>query len=211
MKKERSRILILSAIAQFSLSRTFGDQRTHGGLLEYSFIETRAPSPGTLVALQAAPSSKWYLSWVVSCGWPENHACMEYALESIEDGEICNWSNVSVWAMPRTTTDGHPEWRWTDKQHEFNDRWTRLCHKDRNAHSYLPCRAKFYDDGKNVSVELRSRFNFDETFHPNRWFDDWRKVTDAELLAFYDEAVAEQEAKLAAAAAKAERKRLRFC
>ena len=189
--KSRSRLLILNHIAQFSLARRYGDQ-VYGGLSDMAFHGDGVPSPGDLVSLSSAPPSKWYLSWLVSKQWPEGHACEEYTLESIEDGELCNWSNVGLTHYNRSQVDQHPEWRWTDAQHEFNDRWRRSCFKDRDAYIYLPVQAEFDNDGS-VTLTVRVRHGWSDA-RPARSFPNWKKVTKAAMLAFYDEAVKEAEA-----------------
>lgn len=194
MIKSRSRILILSHIAQFSLGRECGGME-FAGLREMRFRENRTPAVGSLVAISSAPPSKHYLSWVHDVTLRDGF--YEYGLESIEDGEIVNWSNVGIWEYDRTQTDRYPEWRWTDKQHEFSDKWRRACYKDRGAYMILPTGPTF-GDGFSVTVGTRTRHGLND-FAPTKQFEDWRKVTKAMLLAFYDEAVElEKTAKFAA-------------
>lgn len=200
--KLRARLLILSHIAQFSLQRRIGGQ-IYGGLKDMAFQDSGMGAqdavPGDLVALQSAAPSKWYLGWLISRERPEGWHDEQYTIESIEDGELCNWSNVSLIYYDRSQVSGHPEWRWTDRQHQFNDRWKRVCYKDRDAYIYLPIQPAFHQDGS-VTLGTRTRFGLDDT-RPTRLFPDWRKVTKATMLAFYDEAVAQ--AKAAAEAKRA--------
>lgn len=191
-KKERARILILNHIAQFSLARVMSDGSPFGGLRDMAFSFTDAAQPGSLVALQAAPATKWYLSWLIERSWPEGWACEQYLLESIEDGERANWSNVSLLEYDRGQVNRHPEWRWTDAQHAFNDRWRRVCSKERDAYIVLPVQAIFGGDGS-VTLGTRTRHSFDEC-RPTRIFPNWRRVTKKMMLEFYDSAVAEREA-----------------
>lgn len=201
--KTRARLLILNHIVQFSLARRYGDHVT-GGLRDMAFVSGSSETsiPGDLVALQSAPSSKWYLGWLISKQWPEGHACEQYTIESIEDGELCNWSNVGLIFYDRSQIQNHPEWRWTDQQHEFNSRWFRVCKDERDAYIYLPVQAEFDQEGSGVLLRTRTRFAMDDTV-PERYFDNWRKVTKAMMLEFYDAAVAE--ARAAAERKKAER------
>jgi len=182
--KSRSRILILSHIAQFSLGRECGGME-YAGLRDMRFRETYTPAVGSLVALSAAPPSKHYLSWVHDVA--KHDGGYEYGLESIEDGEIVNWSNVGIWEYDRKQTDTHPEWRWTDKQHEFSDKWRKVCYQDRDAYMTLPT-SPIFGDGFSVTVGTRTRFSLSD-HAPEKTFDDWRKVTKAMLLEFYDDAV----------------------
>lgn len=185
--KLRSRILILSHIAQFSLSRRYGDQ-AYGGLSDMAFVAgDRAVIPGDLVVPQSAPPSKWYLGWLISKQWPEGHACETYTIESIEDGELGDWSNIGIIHYDRSQVANHPEWRWTDAQHEFNDRWKRVCKDERDAYMYLPAQPTFYPDN-GVSLGVRVRFGLSD-LSPSRIFGDWREISQAMMLEFYDEAV----------------------
>lgn len=72
--KNKSRILILSHMAQFSLLRRHEGQ-IYSGLSDMAF-HSGAVEPGDLVALQSAPASKWYLGWLVEKKWPEGYPRM---------------------------------------------------------------------------------------------------------------------------------------
>jgi len=181
--KNRSRILILSHLAQFSLQRRIGDQ-PYSGLRDMAFHDGNT-QPGDLVSLQSAPASKWYLGWLVSRQWPEGYACEQYTVESIEDGELCNWHNVSLIYYNREQVRQHPEWRWTDAQHEFFDRWKNVCYKEKDAYMYLPVQPLF--DGDWVELSVRVRFGFSDTIIRKNW-PNWRKVTKKMMGEFYDQA-----------------------
>ena len=192
MRKERARLAILHYITQFSLSHTFGDGKSYGGLLSAAFTVDhtyRDVRVGDLVALSSVPVSKFYLGWLIetretSPGWPE------FLLESIEDGSQCWWENVGVTYMNRKTVAEHPEWRWDDKQYALNDRWNRACYRKRDAYIYLPMRAEFV--GLSVKLGVRVRHNFSPE-RKYQTFDDWRKVKMADMLTFYDDAVRQLE------------------
>ena len=58
MGKERARLMILHYVMELSLSRTFGDGKTYGGLISCAFMaggSRRDVRPGDLIALQSAP------------------------------------------------------------------------------------------------------------------------------------------------------------
>lgn len=184
--KNRSRILLLSHICQFSLTRRYGDQ-VYGGLKDMAFRENRSPRIGSLVSLSSAPASKWYLSWVAGVSGDT------YTLESIEDGELCNWSNVGIYEYDRSQIDNHPEWRWADKQHGFKDRWWRACYKTRDAYVYRPIYPTFYEDGS-VEIGVRVIHGIDPRVI-RKTFPNWKKVRASDMLEFYDAAVAELEIK----------------
>ncbi len=182
MKKERARILIVSHMAQFSLLRQFGDH-VYSGLPDMRWRDAAdKPVIGSLVAPQSCSPSKWYLSWLVDYkpgDWPE------YGLESIEDGEVANWSNIGLIAYDSSTVASHPEWRWTDEQHAFKDRWNRACYKKRDAYIYLPTFPKFDQPGDGVTIGVRVRFGLDDRVLTQH-FDNWRNVRIKDMLEFYD-------------------------
>lgn len=188
MKKERSRLLILHHIAQFSLGRRFPDGSPWPTSEDWCFRPTDDPTPGSLVALQSAPLSKWYISWFIEKSHPKGWIADKYTLESIEDGQLCDWNNVSFLQFNKKTTDEHPEWRWTDEQHEFNDRWKRACFKKRNAYIYLPCIANFI--GEQVELGVRMRWGLGEA-PPTKIFPNWRKCRIKDMLEFYDASTAD--------------------
>jgi hypothetical protein len=194
--KNRSRILILSYIASLSLQRRIGGQ-PYSGLATAAFHDGPA-QPGDLVALVSAPASKWYLGWLISKQWPDGHACEEYTIESIEDGELCNWSNVSLVYYDRETIREAPQWRWTDAQHEFKDRWWNVSYKEKDAYIYLPVQPLF--DGDWVELSVRVRHSFSKTVI-RKSFPNWKKVTKKMMGEFYDAASAEIAAEKPAAVA----------
>jgi hypothetical protein len=168
--KTRSIILILSHIAQCSLGREING-RDFCGLCDMRFREDRQPAIGALVALSSAPASKWYLSWVHGIDPHPNRFSTKYTLESIEDGELCDWANVSPWAYDKSQTDSHPEWRWTDAQHAFYDRWRKVCYGDRDAYITKPCQPVFEDDGS-VTLSTRNHAAFSE-HRSTKSFPNW--------------------------------------
>jgi hypothetical protein len=157
-------------------------------------ISDTAPN-GSLVAMQAAPPSKWYLSWVVDQKWPAGHTCPSYGLESIEDGEVCDWCNISFLIYDPGQVASHPEWRWTDEQHALNDHWFRLCRDHNDGYIYPPLYAEFSRDPDNFEARLGARVKWDigdkKIGTVAGYVDDWRTADDAALLAAYEFSVAE--------------------
>jgi hypothetical protein len=188
--KKRARIELLSWIAQFDLRTRHSDGTTYAGLKDGGFRFADICRPGDLVALQSAPTSKWYLAWCHEVK-VEKYGNI-YVLESIEDGEICNWSNVGIRVYDRAEVDRFPSWRWTDAQFAFKDRWNNVCYKEKNAYITLPTGPDF-GEGFSVTLGTRTRFSMDE-HRPERTFHDWRRVTKKMMGAFYDECVSEREA-----------------
>lgn len=182
-KKTKSRLQILSHIMQFSLSREINGH-AYGGLNDMRFRENLIPSIGSLVALSCAPASEWYLSWVRKVDFFSS-GC-SYTLESIETGEVCEWTNVSIFEYDTSQTQKHPEWKWTDQQHAFEKRWKVVCFQDMGAYIMVPCMAEFNNNNA-VSLGFRVTFGLDEWTY-KKTFDDWRKVTKKVMKEFYIEA-----------------------
>lgn len=189
--KPKAQRAILWYLTQFCMSHVWGDgdqKRISGSLHGFrSDIGDPQPEPGDLVILKSAPISKWNLGWLHKVETREN-GWRHYLIESIEDGSMCWWTNVGIDFLERDLVAEHPEWRWTDRQFDFADRWTRVCRDKRDAYLTLPMPPRF-GGGFSVTLGTRTRHGFDD-HRPENTFHDWRKVTKATMLAFYDECVA---------------------
>lgn len=185
--KTRARTLILSHIAKFSLQRYFGTH-PYRGSSDMSFQDDQNPPDGSLIALSSAPPSKWYLAWLHEVK-RHPHGDASYLLESIDDGELVWWNNVGVQVYDQSQIAAHPEWRWTDAQHAFNDKWMRACFKGRDAYMHLPMQPEFSAGGSGVVLRMRTRHNFDEARY-EKHFPNWKKLTKKAMLEFYDEGTA---------------------
>jgi hypothetical protein len=177
--KARSRILVLSRIASFSLAHYVGDHPV--SLVGTRWQSVRIPAEGSLVALQCARESKWYISWVIKVEDADH-----VLLESIDDGELCWWGNVSFLQYEGETPQS---WRWTDRQHELNDRWMNACYKKRDAYIHRPNTLVF--DGNKVTCTLRTAFGIDK-HTMSHVFLDWDKtpsISQRAMLEFYDMAI----------------------
>lgn len=181
MTRARSRLLILSHVAQFGLVRATGDGHTWGSSTT-NFRE--GGQVGDLVAIQCASPSKWYLSWVYSIQRPEGWGCDQYTLESIEDGELCNWTNIGLIHLNREEFLSHPEWKWSDEQHEFKDKWFKAAYKRCDAYLHLPLHPVFDGGSCSVDLGLRARFGLCD---PSRSIkvDNFKKATLKSLVAIY--------------------------
>lgn len=170
----RAKINILSNIVQFP---------TINGK---DWSSNNCPPVGSLVSLSSAPPSQWYLSWVEEVQPGTNEFCSRYLLRSIETGELCWWSNVTIFVYnPERVYD---RWRWSDKQFKFYDRWQKVLRRA-DAWMVLDGPTTFGDDGS-VTIRLRERhggFRDHDQFHFERSFPDWRKVTMAVMADFYNE------------------------
>jgi hypothetical protein len=197
--RTRARLEILNHMFQFCMSRKIDGIPVSLGLDgKYSFESGFLKQPtsddiGALVALNSAPFSKWYLSWLREIQPRDNGFATIYVLESIEDGELCNWSNVSLNIFDKDEI--RRSWKWTDQQFAFNDRWNCVCFKEKDAYIVLPCQPEFHADGS-VTLSTRTRFGFDE-INPEKTFPSWKKVTKDVMREFYDWAVCERDRLLA--------------
>lgn len=166
----RSRMCILNEILSYPM---IGDK---------DWEDDRNPKKGEIVSLNSAPPSKWYLSFVEEVR--VNSLGNEYLLKSIEDGELCWWSNVGI-NVYRPKIGSYKEyWNWTDKQFAFNDRWKKVCFKWNDAWLFRPYDAKFLDNGA-VKLSLYERHDFDHKYKYEKVFDNWKKTTMKIMDEFY--------------------------
>lgn len=188
--RNRARIEILNYVVEMCTMKYFGENSFSLGRTEHSFhgshFGEQKPPIGALCSLQSAPVSKYYLSWIREIKEGDSRFDTQYLLESVEDGSLCWWSNVSIWWLPLETTNRFEQWQWTDKQWELWDKWQRAC-KKRDAYIVLPVMPEFTEDG-GVILRTRTRFGLDES-RPERKFDNWNKLTQKQMLEFYDYAV----------------------
>ncbi len=154
---------------------------------------TYDPSIGSLVALQSASPSKWYLSWCEEVHRNTEGVPIQYLLRSVEDHELCWWGNVGIWQYTDDWVDLDPSWRWTDRQYEFRDKWNRVLRKN-DAWFVLSGPTEFHKNG-GVTLSLRQRHNGyrfgddDPSFRHTKTFEDWRKTTKAMMDEFYRDGV----------------------
>lgn len=191
MKKAKNiaRQEILNYVITFCTKQNYGDGYSHLPDKEHSFYSTSSDGQrkipiGSLVRLMAAPFSKYYLSWLREIDYNDGGYSTKWLLESIEDGSLCWWENVQIWALAKEATDKFPSWQWTDQQFQFKNRWINACHKKRDAYITLPCFPEFTEDN-GVTLRLRTRFGLSDD-NPEIRFDNWKKVKTSEMLEFYD-------------------------
>ena len=157
---------------------------------------------GDLIVLGSAPITKWYLSWLIDIKVGASMFENQYLCESIETGELMWWHNICISFIERELVADQPQWRWTDRQFAFNDRWEKVCRKDCAAYIVLPT-GPIFGDGFEVTLGTRTRHQFDD-YRGTKTFDDWRKVTKTMMAEFYNECVTAR--KKAQAAQKQARK-----
>ena len=138
------------------------------------FGETQ-PQIGDLVIPTATPITQWTLSWLLDISDTRKTYTPDYLLQSVETGEICNWSNVGIKYFDRTVLRKHPEWTWSDRQFAFNDRWKKTCYKKHKANFYIPAMPKFGPEHQ-VTLGVLTKLSYHGR-QKTRTFEDWRKVT----------------------------------
>lgn len=185
--KNKARLEILNYIICFSTYKSYQSGMNSFPLgKEQTFIGNlgEVPPVGSLCRLTSAPFSKYYLAWMVD--YRKTNGWDEYLLESIEDGSLCWWSNVGIDYYHPETVKNFPQWRWTDKQFEFHDKWKRAC-KRRDAYIVLPAMSEFTGEF-GVTLNTRIRYGL-STESQSKTFPDYRKVKVKDMLEFYDYAV----------------------
>lgn len=154
-------------------------------------FQERLPQKGDLVALSSAPPSKWYLSWLRDLA--EENGMPKYLLESIEDGELCWWSNVGISFYNRERVANNPQWQWSDAQFAFRDRWGKVARKTGNR-MVVPAEPVFGGDG-GVTLNVRIRFGISDYSNP-KTFPNWKKVSVKIMDAYYKSSIAEYDSQL---------------
>lgn len=139
---------------------------------------------GDLVALQSAPPSKWYLSWLRDIRTAKSD--LEYLLESIDDGSLGWWSNIGLTVYNRKIVNEFPKWKWEDRQFDLNKRWFKVC-KRNNAFEVKPRFPVFNPDGS-VMLNVYERWYASNYANP-KVFPNWKKLTIKEMDSYYKESV----------------------
>ena len=184
--KTKARLSILNYITTQCLSVRYGDGSASGGFGNNYFqsLIFERPEIGDLVTLSSAPQTEWYLSWYVGFEAKSDSFCDIHVLESIETGNMGNWSNVSFYVLCRDVVNDHPEWKWDDAQYRLKEKWFRACYKKRGAYITLPTRPIF-DNFGGVELGTRTRFGMGPVY--KRRFPNWKKLTVKMMLEFYDQ------------------------
>ena len=171
MSKERAKLAILSELFSFPTIRD-------------KDWTTQEPEIGDLITISCLRPSKWYVSWVREIR-QKPHSEREFLLESIEDGELCWWSNIQTDVYNRERSN-NPLWQWTDKQVAFNDRWFRSC---KEAYLVLPVAATFQAENA-VTLDVRIRHSWSNYSNPHT-FSNWKKLTMKTMRAYFAKCVKE--------------------
>lgn len=180
--RHRARQLIMHDILSFYITRDWEPDKEYGGTSPAlkGFVPSEAgghhAQPGDLVILESAGPSKWSIGWLRAIE-EGNRYNRRYLIESLEDGELCWWSNVGISFMPRR--DLRERYHWTDRQFALQKRWHRIVTKHSGMRP-LDCTFK----GNEVTLRMRVRWPSDEERQGlSRTFSDYRKVTLAMMKA----------------------------
>lgn len=160
--------------------KTFGG---HAGFVSLELTGNPTLQEGDLVLLSGHKQSKWRMGWLKTVhNLPMGR---EYMVQSVMgDGEIASFTNVSVSYFHRPTRQFHPEWRWTNDQHEFSDHWISVVLSERDTQLLMPMQPVFL--GESVVLKARSRFGIGD-YKPSINVPDFRSLGAVDLLRCYDE------------------------
>lgn len=148
-----------------------GGPRPFNSFTHEGFIIGEEPKEGDLVQLSAAPYSKWQLSWYHESDTEHD----QHLLESVQDGSFCNWANVGFNIFTRETVNNNPQWRWTNKQFEFWDKWNKAL-KAEDAHIYPSNGVSFSKDLSTAIVSIRMRYGLSAKTVELE-LTNWNKIT----------------------------------
>lgn len=150
------------------------------------------PKPGDLVALCSAPPDEWYLSWYLEC--LDSGGMQKHLIESVETGRLAEYGNVSLAIYDREEVACHPEWRWTDRQFAFRDRWIKTCYRTIDNYPLRP-NWPVFSNGASVRLALRKHiWQLDNDWRYEETFDDWRRVTKKMMAGLAMKALAAKDA-----------------
>jgi hypothetical protein len=187
---------LVDYLMHFCVSRIYGDDnaaqeqpRTFGGHAGFVSLELSgepALHEGDLVLLSGHRQPKWRMGWLKAVrNLPMG---CEYMVQSVtDDAEVASFTNVSVSYFHRPTLKLHPEWRWTNEQHEFAEHWTQLIMAERQTQLVVPMQPVFLgDSADSVTLKARARFGLDD-YKPSITLADFRSLGSHELLGAYDQ------------------------
>jgi len=185
--KYRAKIEILNYIVSVCTNTFTEDYGKHvnipkkeNGFISSLFNRSEIPL-NTLVKLNCVrESTEYYLGWL-----REIKDDGVFLIESIENGKLCNWSNVGIEYMPVESIQSH--WIWNDKQFDIKDKWMRACYKSRDCHLLRPLYPEFSQEDNSFTLSLRVMFSDDVV--ATKKFNDYKKVLVRDMLNFYDEAL----------------------
>ncbi|MFP3645190.1 hypothetical protein [Paraburkholderia sp. SIMBA_054] len=183
---------LVDYLLHFCVSRIYGEDnasqqqpRTFGGHTGWVSLELNgdpALIEGDLLLLAGHKQPKWRMAWLKKVR--KSGMSAEYLAQSVMgDGEQTWMSNVEVSHFHRPTLAQHPEWRWTNEQHQFADTWINVVSEHRNTQLIAPMMPVFLGDS--VTLKARARFGLEDS-KPSITLPDFRSISSEELLQCYD-------------------------
>lgn len=161
--------------------RTFG---AHTGFVSVNLAgDQKVLRAGDLLLLSGHRLPGWRMAWLkqvrTTCRGPE------YLVQSTRgEGEVICMDNIEVSYFHRPTLEQHPEWRWTNEQHQCADHWMDSVTQNRDTRLVAPMMPVFFGD----SVQLKARGRFGITdFKPTMTIEDFRQLTSEKMLGCFDE------------------------
>lgn len=181
--RNRARIDILNHIICFGTCNEYGEGKAVPAFYDdkYAFTSDFRSEDyvnGDLIKIGSAGFSKYYLSWYVEKR--DTNGFTEHLLQSIEDGSLCWWSNVSLSRFNRGTVANNEKWKWTDAQFEFYDKVLR-CKKRSGTYERF-AGITFNED---CSVEIRKRGSFEDYKGKHILVPNWKKAKLKEIVEFF--------------------------
>jgi hypothetical protein len=170
--KHSARQSIMFFVLQFCTTRPYNRGRNH-------FIsDFNSARIGDLVILESVRGwTKWCIGWLREV-IPHESGFHRFCIESLEDGELCNWENVELAYLNREVLAERPEWRWTDRQFNFARNFKTICRE----HYFSPCAMPPVFTG--FGVELSMRCKFDNSISNPEHFPDFREITEKMIVEF---------------------------
>jgi hypothetical protein len=193
--------LILDYLLQFALSRIFDEvsaateyPQTRGGLTGFvicDLVGKGTPQVGDLVLLDAMRDVEYRLCWLKDIQLDQEHGFHKYLCESLQTGQQCWWSSIGIKFLHRHTLNQHPEWRWTNEQHDFQSRWFQAC-ANQGAYVYRPLMPDFLEDGM-VIIGTRTMFSQAADYRARHYLANWQDTTVEQLEVIYQNLVKDHE------------------
>lgn len=152
------------------------NEEKYGFMGLYFGADEQEPPVGALCRIVSTSSTKFYLSWYL--GKKDGG----FYMQSIEDHTVCRFVNVGIQYIPPKIIEGCYQFKYSDKQFKFHDRWDKIVRKQRSW--VIPMWSKF--DNETGEVIIAIRWEFKDTMI-ERKFPSWETLTDEEMEDFAKE------------------------
>lgn len=180
MSNRKAFRLLLGFLAQSCVSTRFEGREPCKA--KHSFIRAtpeNSAEVGDLVIMDALKDSEWHFSWIMNIEESNDNRGTVYTLRSIETGRENDFHWVALSYLDRAAVALFPEFRWTDRQIAFNERWRDVCSQKFDPRRIEASDVDFLEDGR-VVLGIRS-VRRENSFSQSITLKDWRKVTRREM------------------------------